>query len=102
MVTVRQQVGGLLDEVLLEIRDLAAYAHGAQGGLPPDVWVGCVDAGLDFGEKIPRHFDGGNVAQGTEGEADDILVGMGEVAVSRSQQSRVAWQASDGLCILFQ
>jgi len=79
MVSVRQEVGSLFQEVLLQVWDLAAYPHGTERRLSPNVRIGCGDECLDFGEKISGHFDGRDVAERAEGEADYVLVGMPQI-----------------------
>ena len=87
MVPVVQQDFCLVDKVLLEIGDLAAYPHRAQGGLSSDVGVRAGDDGFNFGEEIARHFDRGNVSERYEGEPNDVLVGVVKVA-TRSARFR--------------
>lgn len=79
MVAIGQEQLRLVEEMLLQIGDFAADAHCTQGSFPADVGVGAGEDSLDIWEEITRHFYGSNVAQGTEGEADDILVGVFEV-----------------------
>lgn len=81
MVPVRQNQFGFFDKVLLEVWDLATYTHGTQGGLSPNVGIRSGKEGLDFGEKVSGHFDGGDVTQGAEGKTDDILVRVVEITI---------------------
>lgn len=60
--------------MLLQIGDLSADSHGAEGGLSTDVRIGRGNEVFDFGKQVSRHFDGGDVAQGAEGEANDVLI----------------------------
>lgn len=57
VVAVREQHLGLLEEVLLQVGDLAADSHGANGSLPADVGVRAGEDRLDFGKEIAGHFD---------------------------------------------
>lgn len=82
MIPVLEQGRGLLDKVFLQVWYLATYPHGAESGFSSNVRIRGRDKLFDLGEQIPRHFDGGNVAEGAEGEADDILVRVGEVTVT--------------------
>ena len=79
MVPVVEERLGLVDEMLLQIRNLLADANGAQSCLPPDVWVGGCDYRLHFGEEISCHLDTGNVAQCTQGQTNDVLVVVVEI-----------------------
>lgn len=92
MVAILQQQLGLVQEMLLQVRDLPAYSHGAQGGFPANVGVCARYDRLDFGEQVSGHLDRGNVSEGAEGEADGVLVGVVQVAVER--QSLVIVQCS--------
>jgi hypothetical protein len=74
MVAIRQQNLGLLDEMLLEVWDFTTYSHCAKSGFSAYVGIGAGDYGFDFWEEISRHFDGGNVSEGYQGETDNVLV----------------------------
>lgn len=63
MVPVLQQQLGLVQEVLLQVRHLSTYPHGAEGGFSAYVGVGTREDRLDFGKQVTGHLDGGDVAQ---------------------------------------
>ena len=81
MVSIVEEEFRFVDEVFLQVGNFATDAHGAEGGFAADVGVGGGDDGLDFGEEVAGHFDAGDVAEGAEGEADDVLVGVVKVAI---------------------
>ena len=66
--------------MFLKVGHFATYPHGADCGFATDVRVCARYYRLDFREQVSSHFDGGDVAESAEGEADDVLVGMIQVA----------------------
>lgn len=86
MVAIREEQLGFLEEVFLEVWNLATNTHGTQCGLSPDVGVRGRKEGLDFGEKVSGHFDRGDVTQGAEGESDNILVRVVEITMGITRQ----------------
>ncbi len=100
MIAVVEQELGFVDKVFLQVGHFAADAHGAQSGLSTDIGVRGGDYGFDFGEEVAGHFDAGYVAEGTEGEATDVLVRVIEVAgkvISTSPPFRLAVDTEFGL-----
>ncbi len=85
MVPILQQNFRFFEEMLLEIGYFATDAHCAQGRFPADVRIGGRNESLDLGEKVSRHLDGGDIAKGTKGEANDILIGMVQVTAASQQ-----------------
>ena len=79
MVPVRQQVLSFLEEVLVQVWNLATYPHGTDRCFPSNIGVGGRHKGFDFGEQITGHFNRRNISEGTESETDDILVGVVKV-----------------------
>jgi hypothetical protein len=67
--------------MFLQIRHLPTYPHGAKGGFSAYVGVRAREDGFDFGEQVAGHFDRGNVSERTKRQADNVLVGVVEVAV---------------------
>ena len=92
MVSILQQQLGLFQEMLLQIWDLSAYPHGAQGGLAANVGVCACYYRLDFGEQVTSHLNGGDVSKGTKGETDGILVGVVQVTTQTSASKVVLHQ----------
>jgi len=88
MVSIRQQDLCLVEEMLLEIRDFAAYSHGTEGGFSTNVGVGTGDYGFDFWEEISRHLNGSNIPKGYKRQSDNVLVGMIQVAAKVSSGAR--------------
>ena len=79
--------------MLLQVGHFAADAHGAEGSFAADVGVAGGEDGLDFGEEVARHFHAGDVAERAEGEADDVLVAVVQVAVD------VSWVSTASLSL---
>lgn len=63
----------------MQIGNLATYPHRTNGGFPSNIGVRCRHEVFNFSEKIPGHFDGGDVAECAQGETDNILVGVAQV-----------------------
>ena len=80
MVSIREQGCGLFDEMLLQIRHLATYSHSTERSLSPDIWVRGGDQVLNLWEQIPRHFVRRDISESAEGESDNILVRVAQVA----------------------
>ncbi|KAI6770825.1 hypothetical protein HG531_009680 [Fusarium graminearum] len=47
---------------MVSIRNLATYAHGAEGRLSSNIGVGGSDKGFDFGEEVSGHLNRGDVS----------------------------------------
>lgn len=82
--------------MLLQVRDLSAYPHGAKSGFSANVGVCACYYCLDFGEQVPGHFDGGDVSKGAECKADGVLVGVVQItarvsAVTASRYRRMPY-----------
>ncbi|KAI6776158.1 hypothetical protein HG530_000103 [Fusarium avenaceum] len=57
-----QELRCLLDEVLLQIGNLATYAHGTESCFSSNIGIGRGNKGLDFGEKISGHLDRSDIS----------------------------------------
>ena len=90
MVSVGEKRGCLFEEMFLKIWYLPTYSHGAESGFASNVWVRGGEEGFNFGKEISRHFDGSNVSKSTEGESDNVLIRVVEIAntVSRAEITR--------------
>jgi hypothetical protein len=68
--------------MFLQLRNLATYAHGADGSLPSNIRVRCGKEILDFRKEVSGHLDRRNVAECAEGESDNVLVRVTEITAS--------------------
>ena len=80
MVSIVEKQLRFVEEMFLQVGHFATDAHGAQSCFPADVRIAGGDDRLDFREEVAGHFDASDVAQSAEGEADDVLVAVVEVA----------------------
>ena len=79
VVSIRQELVRLLEEMFVQIRDLSAYSHGAEGSLASDIRVRGRNKVFDFGEQISGHFHRCDIAKRAQSQADNVLVGMFKV-----------------------
>lgn len=80
--------------MLLQIRHLSTYPHGAEGSFAAYVRVCARYYCFDFREQISSHFDGGDISESAKGQANNVLVWVVQITKGISICIPARWHGS--------